>query len=155
MGSGYVPSAWPVDPERLPWWQELDPEAPCRWRSTRIPRVRALFLVASGLWVAFAIFLLAVQDPRSAELLWCFVWPTVVIFNTRLTLHCGQRRFRIVGCVYLGMSLLARAFAAAARADRTIASVRDHRVFGNAGAPLAGVRAGGERRWNPGCSARH
>lgn len=173
MGSEYVPSTWPVDPERLPWWRELDPEAPCRWRSTRIPRVRTLFLVASGLWVAFAIFLLAVQDPPSAELSWCFVWPTVVIvlgflrvrtpawvlvmslFGAALfvmvAVYAGQHAtnarlwtlliFVLLAVFYVGMPFLARAYAAAARADRAVPeTVRDHRVFGSAGAALAGVR---------------
>ena len=173
MGSGYVPPTWPVDPERLPWWRELDPETPCRWRSTPIPYVRTLFLIASGWWVVFAVFLLAVQDPPSAQLVWCFVWPTVALvlgflrvrtpawvlvmsllgaaLFVTVAVYAGQHAtdasmwtawiFVFLAVFHVGMPLLARAYAAATRADRAIpATVRDQRVFGSAGASLADVR---------------
>lgn len=79
MGSTYVPSSWPVDPERLPWWNEADPAAPCRWRSARIPHVRELFLATSTLWVGFVVVLVLVQRQPSAELVPWLVWPTVAI----------------------------------------------------------------------------
>jgi len=79
MGSTYVPSSWPVDPERLPWWKDVDPAAACRWRSARIPHVRELFLAASTLWVVFVVVLVAVQRHPSVDLVPWLLWPTVAI----------------------------------------------------------------------------
>ena len=79
MGPPYVPSSWPVEPGRLPWWHELNPAAPCRWRSTRIPRVRELFLAVSTLWVGFVVMLMLVQQQSSAELVPWMMWPLVAI----------------------------------------------------------------------------
>ena len=101
MGSSYVPSSWPADPERLPWWTEVDPAAACRWRSARIPHVRELFLAASALWVGFAVVLVAVQRHPSAELVPLLLWPTVAIV-------LGLARVRIPTWL-LAMSLLGTA----------------------------------------------
>ena len=79
MGSTYVPSSWPVEPERLPWWKHVDPAAACRWRSARIPHVRELFLAASTLWVGFVVVLVAVQRHPSADLVPWLLWPTVAV----------------------------------------------------------------------------
>lgn len=79
MGSRHIPSSWPADPERLSWWNEVDPAARCRWRSARIPHVRELSFVTSALWMGMVAVLVAVQRHPSAESVPWLLWPTLAI----------------------------------------------------------------------------
>lgn len=132
-----------------------------------------MFLIASGLWVALVVVVLAVQDRPSAQLMWCFAWPTVVLvlgfllvrtpawmlgmslsvaaLLVMVAVYAGRHAtgapmwtaliFVLLAMFHVGMPLLARAYVAATRADRAVPEMeRGHRVFGSAGASLAGVR---------------
>jgi hypothetical protein len=102
MAMSYRPSPWPIDPERLPWWTGLDPQAPGQWRSGRLAHVRTWFLASSVLWIGFMIGLVFVQQEPSTLAPW-LVWPIVAI-------TLGLARVRIpawlVALYVLGAALL-------------------------------------------------
>lgn len=172
MATSYRPSSWPIDPERLPWWTELDPDVPSRWRGARLVHVRAWFLGSSVLWIGFLLGLVLIQRQPSTLVPW-LVWPIVaivlglarapipawlvatyvlgsallVVIAVYASGHASSARgwttaiFVVLAVFQVGVPLLAREYAASAKADRAVPlSVRQQRVFGRTGTALAGVR---------------
>ncbi|GAA5118271.1 nuclease-related domain-containing protein [Haloechinothrix salitolerans] len=79
MGSTYRPPSWPIAPEQLPWWGQVEPETTCQWRNGRIRHAREMFFAASGLWAVFMIVLLTVQQQSPGELVVWLLWPALSI----------------------------------------------------------------------------